>query len=278
MGATSPITQHKSQVLIGSGELFIDVLDDAGDTTGERYIGDSPGFVLNVTEDRTQVRSNDGPTGQDLINRVIGKTFAGTVTVQDVSADNLALMLSGEVERRDGHDGGTDVLGPVVGDRWYQLGITRDDPTGVQEVLTVKVKMYADKAAATANNGLADADGDEGDDFEWDERGRVYVKKVTANKDWWAATYTVAAADDRKPQAIAKASLALKDVRAAVRYVEDSADPGGKSVYIPYASIGSSGDTSFKDGRQNPVQITLTLGIQKPPNGMAAVYVYGEAL
>ena len=65
--ATNPIEKHQDRVLIGSGELFVDLFDDAGNRSGLRYLGDSTAFSITVEETRTKVMSGDGPVAQDLI-------------------------------------------------------------------------------------------------------------------------------------------------------------------------------------------------------------------
>lgn len=271
--ATSPISIHTNQVLVGSGQVFVDLLDAAGKTQGERYVGDSLSFTLSVEEQRVTVVSNDGPTGVNLIDRVIQKTFRGQAVLQDMSADNLALLLSGETTSKvDEASPAAEVVGPVKQGLWYQLGATAADPMGVLDVKAITSVKYGDAAdKATLAGGTA---ADEGGDYEWDARGRVYAKSAAVEGKYLLVDYDTHA----RTHAGARTSAATRDLVAAVRYVEDSADKGGKMIYVPRASIGSSGDTAFKQERQGSQKMTLTLGIQDPGSGVAQVYIDGVAV
>ena len=276
MPSKSPIEIHTSQVLVGSGELYVALLDADGNLPaggGERFIGDSTGFTLNVEEERTVVYSGDGPVATKLIDRVIRKNFSATVTVQDMSADNLALLLSGDTtaDTQDAEIATKYVVGPVVAGMWYALGREAGRPVGVLDAAVTGVKKGGAKAGPF--NALA-AGEVEGKGWEWDARGRIYVRAASLAGQWLEVTATTSGAE----HAGAKTSAATKDLLAQVTYLEDSADAGGKNILIPRCSIGASGDTAIKADRSASQQITLTLGIQQPPGGGAQIYFDGKAL
>lgn len=275
MPAKSPINLHTSQVLVGSGELYVALLDDDGNLPaggGERFIGDTTAFTLNVEEERTVVYSGDGPVATKLIDRVIRKNFSATVTVQDMSADNLALLLSGETTSAAAANAAAakSVVGPLAADRWYPLGVDATHPLGVLDAAVTGVKKGAAKAGPF--NALAGGEG-EGEGYEWDARGRILALAPLAGQ-WLEVSYTTS----QSPHAGAKTSAATKDLLAQVTYLEDSADAGGKNILIPRCSIGASGDTAIKADRSASQQITLTLGIQQPPGGGGQIYFDGKAL
>ena len=274
MPARTPLNLHTNQVLVGSGELYIELLDDDGNPTGgERYLGNSLSFSLTVEESRTIVYSGDGPVATKLLDRVTQKNFSATATVQDMSADNLALLLSGETTAyaADAASPPAETIGPVKADRWYHLGRTVANPVGVLDVKAITTLKYGNSKAAAPGGQLAA----EGDDYEWDNRGRVYVKPGGSLDGKWI---TVDYDTNARKHAGAKTSAATKDLLACVTYLEDSADHGGKNILIPRCSIGASGDTQIKGNREGSQQITLTLGIQQPAGDVAQIYIDGQAL
>ena len=123
--------QHTSNVVIGAGELYIDLLDDDGALTGERYLGDTIGASLSVATETSQVFTGDGPVAEEIhaIARSVTRSFS--MILHDMSAENYALFIVGE-------DADAPVTATAVADesivvrrgRWYQLGATAANPLG----------------------------------------------------------------------------------------------------------------------------------------------------
>ena len=91
-------TAHRSNVLIGAGELYIK-LDGEDD---ERYLGDAAGAVLAITTEETTVFSGSGPVAQELER--VTRTWRGSTTSRDarhLEPENQALFIVGDV----GNDG-----------------------------------------------------------------------------------------------------------------------------------------------------------------------------
>ena len=68
---------------------------------------------------------------------------------------------------------------------------------------------------------------------------------------------------------------AVRQLRVALRYVED-ADEGieGRNLYIPQAVVAPAGEAALKS-RDTAQQFPLSLSIEEPEGGLAAIYVDG---
>ena len=123
-------------VLIGTGNLLVADLKDDLTPDGWRPVGPSRSFALSFTEQRVQVQDPDGPIGQNIIDRIVQKDISATATLLDMSAANLALLLSGDESTEDDPDAAqADFLisGVKLG-RWYELGVGPARPMGYLDV------------------------------------------------------------------------------------------------------------------------------------------------
>lgn len=281
MASVNPQQIHKSNVRLAGGWLFVDLLDDDGVPTGERHVGDFTDLSITVTEERNTVMSGEGAVPQQLINKIVSRSFEARATLRDMSAQNLALMLQGEtVAVADVAEARVldEEIGPVKQGHWYQLGPRADAgavPDDLMGVLALKEgAALTVKAAATLAAVVAKA---EDDDFQADgEHARVYIVPGggIADGDMLKVSYTTAAAKRVR----ARTKSPPEEVFAAVRFVEDAVD-AGRNVYIRRASLGSGGDFAVQSGdRTNPQSFSLTVGVLEPGGKDAAVTIDGRAL
>lgn len=162
---TGASERHTDNIVIGSGALYIDVLDADGETTGERYLGDAVAAALAVAGERVEVFSGSGPVARRIVNRVRSLTRTLSMVLHDISMDNLALFAgvaaANEVPAAKGAV--TGEARTVTPGRWYALGDPAADPSG---------------AGAVSGVSVTGPDGDpayaEGDDYALDAaRGRL---------------------------------------------------------------------------------------------------------
>ena len=270
------ITRHVDNVRIGAGRLYVDLLDAAGKTLGERDLGDSIGMSIRVEETRQMVYSGDGPTARKLLDVVTQRTYSATVQLHDMSDANAALWLGGDATTEaDNAAAVTDEEIQVRPGLEYQLGTSASKPMGYLSIsasATFSVTYGATAAAATTAAV-------KGTDYEVDEanaRLKILAGGSIAAGNWIKVDYTPVAATHGR----AATPRATKDIRAAVRYVEDgfgSAGSRGRNVYVRDASVGASDELALKDNRQSEQRITLTLGINEPASG-SALTIDGVAL
>ena len=137
------IDKRTDNIVIGAGEVYLD-LHEGGASTGERYLGDAVGAALEITTEETTVFSGSGPVARELARIARSVTRTVTLTLHDLSLENLALFAVGEMRR-------LNAAAPVSGEpavlrpgRWHQLG-GADRPAGV-----LGLPSPADKATAIA--------------------------------------------------------------------------------------------------------------------------------
>lgn len=138
---------------IPGGKLFFDAFDAAGNKTGERYLGLTPGFTLTLASETIQSYSSENGLRELDDETLITVTRTGQITCRQISIENLALFLAGAGVTA------TQSSGSVTGenqaarpDRYVQLGATVANPSGVREVTAVTAvgKTAADRANTTA--------------------------------------------------------------------------------------------------------------------------------
>lgn len=269
---TRASANYTDNIVIGAGEVFVDLLDSDGDTTGERYVGDSVGMTLTSTEERAQVFSGDGPTARKLVDAVTQRDFAGTLALHDQSMENLALMLQGEnpADEADAATAVTDEEITVKKGRWYQLGVSDTKRMGYLAVDATAAKTVVTNADASTTY-------DATDDYVLDAgRARLYIVPGgdIADDATIKVDYTPIAGKHERAQT----KTPPEQIEAAVRYVEFAANGRGRNVYIRRCNIGSAGDFQLKDRtRQTEQTISLSLGIQEPGGGHPAVIIDGKA-
>ena len=260
---------HTNDIVVGAGEIYIDLLDDDLNTTGERYIGDSTGATISVETEQTTVFSGDGPTARKLVDFVRSVSHTMSCAVHDMSADNLALFLAGAAEdvavgaRVSAEE---TVTTEAVQGRWYQLGVSAALPAGYPRITAAG---FAAKGGANGTTAAA-----AGADFKLDAgRGRIYIVPGSGkiqDGHTLKVTYAAPAVKVRR----AKAGAA-RQVRAAVRYIEDASAGKGTNWYIRQASVGASGEIALKsrDGEQ---QITLSILVEEPSDGTPSILADGQ--
>lgn len=262
---------HRDNVLIGSGRVFLDVRDADDNLTGERYLGDAVGATLNVESERATVFSGSGPAARQLVDKLRRQTRSMQATLHDMSMENLALFLAaGDPKAAADVKAAVndEVLGPVTPGRWYQLGVSDAKPSGV---------LALDAAPGAVTKGDKDAQATatvKGTDYEIDrDHARLYVKPgggIDAGDYLKIASYTPKAAAARR-QVLA---TELREVRAAVRYLEDTQTGKGRNYYAPLCTVSAGGEMALMS-RDTEQQITLDARILDPGAGKPSLVCDG---
>ena len=287
---------RQNNILIGAGEVYIDLFDADGGSTGERYLGDSVGATLAIATEEATVFSGDGAIATELsrVTRTITRTV--NLTLHDISLENLGLFTVADVAASPDVAAMDETLSiKLQPGRWHQLGGSTN-AAGVAQLA-----MPADKAAAVAAvavalkaapntaavqavavdrfaAGEAETKGQYIVDYA---RARIYI--VPADHALYAAggpavgsavtvTYDVPADAGRK-----QVRTATKQLKAAFRYIEDPADGTGRNVYAPDCIILPGGDLTLKDGRSTEQQIALAVAMLEPGGDLHALYIDGAA-
>lgn len=148
-----PTASTVSQRLIPGGKIYFDAFNAAGAKTGERYLGLTPGFTLSIASDK--IESYSAETGlQQLDDQTLVKiTRSGKLTIRQISMENLGLFLAGTSSvPAQGSGSVSNEAVSVLADRYYQLGASVANPSGVRAVsaVTVATASVATAAVSTA--------------------------------------------------------------------------------------------------------------------------------
>ena len=291
------IDRRTDNIVIGAGEVYLD-LHEEGASTGERYLGDAVGAALEISTEETTVFSGSGPVATELarIARSVARTV--TLTLHDISLENLALFSVGAVKRLDpagAAQGESAVFRPG---RWHQLGGAAR-PAGV-----LGLARPADQAAAIAAVTVASAapqpvaavqaieagrfaqgateSGQAGQFIVDYERARLYWLPVDhpLHEDRAGIEAGAALTVDYTPDDEARPQVqgALTQVVGAFRYIEDAAEGRGRNIYAPRCSIQPAGPLTLLDGRSSEQQIRLAVSLLEPGSGRPALYIDGRAV
>ena len=254
--------EHESNVVLGAGEVYIDVLD-GDDLQGERYLGDSVGATLSLTTERTTIQSGDGQVARDLVDIVRSVSRTIGFTVRDMSIENWALFLIGVTDDEAvAASAGTTNLGTVKKDRWYQLGRSASNPSGVGAVGAAADVAAAGKTSvmASTTSGGAAAATVQAANWELDEKaGRIKFLKDL---------YRVVVAHTPKEARTvnqAKVDANTKQIVCALRYIEDAASGMSRNVYVRKCTLVPAGEMQLKS-RDTEQQMAFTATVAASPD------------
>ena len=282
------IRDHKPVIILGAGAFFIDRYNDNGGARGaEVYVGDTVAAAISATVERTTVYSGDGAVATKLVDKITQVDRTLSITPQDATLDNMALFLMAAKPAQVAEAAAADLVtvfrAPAdLSDRHYfQLG---PGPAGRPDfnfgdapiALADGIKQ---RAVGSNNYAAVDFSGDR-QGFEIDRRtGRIRftsAKAIGALKGK-EVEVTIKSNKAGKLPAFERLEVdsAVRQLRVALRYVED-ADEGieGRNLYIPQAVVAPAGEAALKS-RDTAQQFPLSLSIEEPEGGLAAIYVDG---
>lgn len=258
---SSPQTVTKN-IVLGAGYVYFDPEDAAGALTGQKYIAETDGFSLNLSTEKTEIDSSDTPVAETLVSLVKKVTRAGTLVTKNMSDEIFEWFIQGSTTTVN------QTTTPVVDEsvtgvqqgRYYQLGASTSNPTGVKDIGSVVVT--SDPAGTTH---VADTDY-----VVNAEEGRLYivVGGGISDDDDILVDYT--------PVANSRSRVASSGdgaQRGALYFRGDNTNGENREVYIPQCELGANGDLAFKD-RDNAMTATFDLNILTR-TGYAQVYVDG---
>lgn len=261
-----PLNVHTKSYSVFSGEVYFDKENTSAALTGERYFGNTPGGEISVesaTLDHYDSDTNVVEKDFSLPYKIDRKL---TLTVDDMSNDNIALFFAGGISTL-AQAAGTitdESIASVTPGLHYQIGATLANPTGVRNISAVTVKVGA--VAKTLNT-----------DYLLDTvRGRILPViggGILAN-DTILVTYTKAVATRTQIATGASAS-----VNGGLRFIANNLTGANRDIYMPRVSIKPTGSFKLKGGGENPEFASLQFEIEiLKRSGYQALYIDGQAV
>jgi hypothetical protein len=159
--AAPNITPYANRYKFGRGRLAFNPLV-AGVYQGFRPFGNCPGFEIAVEGETFEHQSSEGGISETDFTVPLGVTRSATITTDNLDQGNQALFVAGEqVTVTQAATPVTDEVIPSVNaGRFYQLGATAINPSGVRGVSSVVVRMKQGADAAARDNSTAYVIGD----------------------------------------------------------------------------------------------------------------------
>lgn len=258
-----PLNPHANSYVFGRGKIYIDLFDSSGKLTGERFLGNCPGFTLNVATDKFEHFSSTSGLRKKDLTVVTSVNFNATINCDDVGADNLALFLGGGVTSVS--QAATPVTGEAITVSTgceYQLGATALNPMGVKNVTAVTVKDDTDTTTYA-----------EGTDYALDAAtARIAILKGGAITDGATVNvgYTPTAGTRTRVTTGATGSNA-----GAVRFIADNAVGENRDCYIASASLAASGDLPFITDN-DVAKFDLDVGVNELDSSTPQIIIDGQ--
>lgn len=260
------LNHAKSKKTIGAGRLYFEITNAVGvpaDGGGEVYLGDSPGFALTVESESLEDWTSDGPIAEKDVDVAIRVNRSFSLTTKHISFENLGLFVIGTAAQVVQSAGPVEdeEIASVTPGRFYQLGATANNPTGVRGVTSVVVTDAAEEPFELNT------------DYELDAAtGRIRIVEGggIADKTDLLVSYTRPA--NTRGQ-VTTDNLGAKYGR--LRYVEDATFGEPKDVYAPFVQLKPTGELPFKS-RDSVQQMGWEVSVQSPPAGGSALYIDGR--
>jgi hypothetical protein len=207
----------------GRGKVYIALEDDGLANPAYRYIGQTPGFELTLTPERIDLKSSDGPSRETIASVVIENEATGTMSVNNVDKENLALFVAGEVEKIEQASGAISVeLAGVKQGFSYFLGETE-----------TSLNSFRDVASVAISGSVA------GTDFDVDTTlGLLTIKRGGNIAD--DSTITVTGSRPAREWQRVKSSD-KGEVRCRLKFVADNAHGENRNLILPLVSMAPSG-------------------------------------
>lgn len=250
---------------LGRGRLFFDQFaTGTKNKTGERYIGNTPEFGLNVaSESLDHYNADEGIRVKDA-SVLLEVTYAGNFITDEINSDNLALFFLGNTTTL------TDAGGPVTAEAidgvkqglFYQLGVSNTNPSGVRKVTSVVVKNDTTPTPVTFVAGT---------DYVLDaDLGRIQIVTGGAitNGTNLRINYTVTASV--REQVVTAGTI----IEGALRFVSYNAAGTLRDYYFPYVKLAPSGDFALKG--QDWLQIAFDMEALKLSDAVETIYIDGR--
>lgn len=159
--AAPNVTPYAKAYKFGRGRLFFNPLVN-GIYQGFQPFGNCPGFEVSVEGETFEHQSSEGGISETDFTVPLGITRSAAITCDNLSKSNIALFLAGEqvTVTQSATPVTNYVLEQVNAGRFYQLGKTESNPSGVRGVSAVSVSIKEGDDAPTRANSTAYVVGD----------------------------------------------------------------------------------------------------------------------
>lgn len=257
-------------LVLGKGKIFFDRFADNIEITsstkgeGERYLGNTPEITFSTSTEKLDHFSAEGGIRQkdDSVQLSLDRT--GRITCDNINGENLALLFLGDVSllTQASATDQTYLTGAVKKGRWYQIGASSANVTGVRNVSNVVVKKGSGFTTTVTQSGNYTVDA---------TLGRIFIEGDAvgiSDADELQITYDVAAVT--REQVISSSN----SIRGSLHYIADNPKGVNRDLYIPYLELAPDGDFALKG--EDWQTMSFTMEILKKADGIESMYLDGR--
>jgi len=247
---------------VGRGKVYLSTFKTGTHTpAGFRYVGNSPSWSINITSDKLEHFSSDSGVRQKDKSVTLQTNRTGTLTLDDINAENLALFFFGSQTTlaQTSATAQTETFPNVKLGHYYQVGITTGNPTGARSLTNVVVSVAGTPKTL-------------GTDYTVDAtRGRIYLLETGTI----AANATILVTYDRSAVSRKQIISGSTEIEGALQYIADNPDGEDNDFYMPYVKISANGDFNLKgdDWLQLPLNVEI---LEDTAYNKAAIYIDGQ--
>lgn len=252
------------QYTLGRGKLYFDAfLPNTKTKTGERYFGNTPSLSLTIESESLDHYDSDGGVRVKDDSVLLQLNRTGAFSTDNIDPENVALFLLGAASTQVQASAlaQTYALPDVKKDRYYQIGTTTGNPSGLRSLSNFVLKKGATVLVL-------------GTDYTVDvDLGRVYIMPTSVtvlDNDDLTAEFDVLAKS--RSRIITAASSTID---GALRFI--ATNPKGTLIdyYMPYVRLSPNGEYALKGEEWQT--IGFNLDIQKLSDSVESIYADGRA-
>ena len=256
----------KNNYTLGRGQLYLSELDGDQNPGSQRYVGNSVDFNINVETETLDHTDPDQGVNQIDASVQTSVTRTGTLTLDDIQRENLALFFFGtEQSSAQSADSSNqtftipaahiaDLIKRVENDAWYQIGVSASNPSGIRGLGEI----------ASVGSLTVDTD------YEVDlPRGRIRLKDTTAVK---ALTGSLTVTYKRAERTLNQVISGSSPKQVMLKFFEDNPEGEDRTWTLPVVALSPSGEMALKGAEWRQIPFSLSIQVPATP-GVAAIYI-----
>jgi len=245
---------------LGRGKIYFSLFKSGTYTPdGWRYVGNSPSFALNITNENLDHFSSDEGVREKDKSIVLQTTSTGSAELDDIQLENLSLFFFGSTSTLTQTSGTAveETFTDVKQGLMYQLGVTDGNPTGVRSISSVVVEVAT--VAKTVNT-----------DYTVNaELGQITIVEGGGIADLADIDVTYNRAAKSREQVISGSD----QVEGALKFIADNPEGDDMDYTMPYVRLSPNGDYNLKG--DDWLKLGLNIEILKAPS-RERIYIDGR--
>lgn len=253
------------EYVLGRGKVNFARFTD-GTTTqadGFRYLGNTPSFSTTTASDTLDHYSADAGLKVKDKSVTLQVNRTGSFTCDNITGDNLALVVNGTVGSVIGTSGtALTETKSLFKSRSYQIGVTANNPSGLRKLTNFVLKTTGGSPATVAMTGNYTIDL---------TRGILTIlDSPLAITDGTSYTLQYDTLANTREQIVSKNLT----IYGAIQFLADNAVGKNRDYLLPYVKLSPNGDYSLKGDEWQVM--TFDLEILKLDDNTEAMYIDGQ--